>query len=293
MNAPTTTAADTILNVTLGLPTAPRTTKPRKLGQTMVMDQGWPISFVSDVLDDFGDQLDIVKLWDPFLRVTTSQVEKRIEVYRAHDVIVQPGGIWIEMAERHTDTLSILPTLRDMGFNALEISNTTSTHDGLKRREDLVAAAVEHGFKVFGEVGKKFFDGDETRLTDDNIDTETTIREFHSLIEAGAWRVYWEGHLLRKVLGDDPESIKAHAFTGVRQVREVVEEIGLENIIFEASGLRPRANRQWLQFWLIRLFGPEVNIGNARIEELGNLEALRMGTHPIFDLGSAGNYSGI
>lgn len=61
--------------------------------------------------------------------------------------------------------------------------------------------------------------------------------------------------------------------------------------MFEVSGLRPRANRQWLQFWLVRLFGPEVNIANARIEEMANLEAIRTGTHPIFGFGNSGNYA--
>ena len=35
--------------------------------------------------------------------------------------------------------------------------------------------------------------------------------------------------------------------------------------------------RRALQFWLINLFGPEVNIGNARLEELGLIEAEELG----------------
>jgi hypothetical protein len=57
-----------------------RSIKPRDSGLTMVMDQGWPIGFTSDMLDDFGYALDIVKLWDPLLRVPFHQVEKRIQV---------------------------------------------------------------------------------------------------------------------------------------------------------------------------------------------------------------------
>jgi len=91
-------------------------------------------------------------------------------------------------------------------------------------------------------------------------------------------------------MGDDPEEIKKKAGLGTQQVRQVAKEVGVENIMFEVSGLRERDNRQWLQFWLVRLFGPEVNIANARIEELGNLEALRSGNHPIFGFGNSGNY---
>lgn len=274
---------------TLGLPVPRRGQKPREVGLTMVMDQGWPTSFVTGMLSDFGDYLDIVKLWDPCLLTPTAAVEKRIAAYHDASVIVQPGGIWLEMAREQGAAFKLISTLKGMGFNGLEVSNTAST-----RTEDtveLIMAAKEAGFTVLGEVGRKFADGDETRLTEDVIDVEVTIEHFQRSLQAGAWKCYWEGHLLRKVLGDSPERIKQRARTGVAQVRQVVDAVGAENILFEASGLRPRANRQWLQFWLVRLFGPEVNIGNARIEELANLEAIRAGTHPIFGFGSSGNYA--
>jgi phosphosulfolactate synthase len=255
----------------------------------MVMDQGWPTSFVEGMLSDFGEYLDIVKLWDPCLLTPAAAVERRIAAYREADVIVQPGGIWLEMARKQGTGDKLLADLQSLGFNGLEVSNTAS--EQTDDTEDMIAAAKSLGYTVFGEIGRKFADGDETRLTEDVIDASVTIAQFRASLAAGAWKCYWEGHLLRRVLGDDPASINLRAHTGVSQVREVVSAVGVENIIFEASGLRPRANRQWLQFWLVRLFGPDVNIGNARIEELANLEAIRSGTHPIFGLGSSGNYA--
>ncbi len=288
-NAPT--GQDSALTDTLALTIPTRSRKPRERGLTMVMDQGSPVGFVADVLADFGDYLDIVKLWDPLLRAPTRQVEKRIAVYRDNDVIVQPGGIWLEIAARQGPVDDLLTKLWDLGCNAIEVSNTTATHGALSDEADLVKKAYDRGFRVLGEVGQKFADGDQTRITEDYINVDRTVAEFQSLLEAGAWKVYWEGHLLRMVLGDDPETIKARAHSGVQQIREVIQRVGADNILFEVSGLRPRANRQWLQFWLVRLLGSEANIANARIEEMGNLEAIRMGTHPIFGLGSSGNYS--
>ena len=266
-----------------------RSIKPRDSGLTMVMDQGWPIGFTSDMLDDFGYALDIVKLWDPLLRVPFHQVEKRIQVYRDHGVMVQPGGIWLEMAARQGSPEKLLPQLGSMGFNAIEVSNTAS-EEGIEARARLVAEAARQGFRVLGEVGKKFFDGDDTRLTDDTIDHGRTVGEFKQLLDAGAWKVYWEGHLLRKLLGDDPDAIKQRAYTGVRQFRDVVSEVGQET-----SSSRFRSATPGEPSVAAVLADPlgrrEVNIGNACIEELANLEALRSGTHPIFDLGHAGNYA--
>ncbi|HEX4035660.1 MAG TPA: phosphosulfolactate synthase [Solirubrobacteraceae bacterium] len=274
----------------LGLSLISRGDKPRERGITMVMDQGWPIEFAAGMLDQYGAYLDIAKLWDPHLLQPAKAVRRKIEVYREYDVDVQPGGIFVEMAKAQGRGTEIIKRIADMGFTILEMSSTTSARGDMSEELEQLALARELGLKVIGEVGRKFADGDTTRLTADTLDIPATVHEFQSLLEGGAWKVYWEGHLLREVLGDDPESIHTKAPTGTRQVLEVVAQVGAENIIFEASGLRPRANRQWLQFWLVRLFGPHVNIGNGRIEELANMEALRSGTHPVFGFGSAGNY---
>jgi phosphosulfolactate synthase len=282
----------TSLAETLGIALPARTEeKPRARGLTMVMDQGWPTDFVSGMLAQFGRYLDIAKLWDPLLLAPAAEVKRKLQAYRDADVLVQPGGLFLEMAERKGGELDTLQRLADFGFNLVEFSSTTSTRGAeMDNERALVARAHELGFKVIGEVGRKFVDGDETRLTENAIDIEVTVREFKDLLEAGAWKVYWEGHLLRAVMGDDPETIHSRAATGTSQVLDVVRQVGMDNIVFEASGLRPRANRQWLQFWLVRLFGPDVNIGNARIDELANLEAIRRGNHPIFGFGNAGNY---
>lgn len=274
----------------LGLEFPKRSQKPREVGLTMVMDQCWPWEFSDGMLDQLGDYLDIVKLWDPHLLQPQEEVARKVKSYRDHDVHVQPGGLYLEIARQQGREKEILEKLHDFGFDVIEVSSTTSTRADMTEDLEFVALAKSMGYIVIGEVGRKFADGDETRLTETTINIPATVSEFKSLIAAGAWKVYWEGHLLREVMGEDPASIKAKAATGTAQVMEVARQVGPENILFEVSGLRERLNRQWLQFWLVRLFGPDVNIGNARIEEMGNLEAIRSGNHPIFGFGNAGNY---
>ena len=256
----------------------------------MVMDQGWGNGFVEGMLEGFGTALDVVKLWDPCLASPVEVVRQKVQLYRKYDVVVQPGGLFLEMARKQGMGDEALNRLKEFGFNAVEVSSTTSTRSALDEDARFVEKARKMGFAVYGEVGRKFVDGDETRLTEDTVDIDITVAEFKALLGAGAEKVYWEGHLLRKVMGDEPDDIKSKAGTGTQQVREVARQVGLDNIMFEVSGLRPRANRQWLQFWLVRVFGPEVNIANATIEEMANLEAIRSGNHPIFGFGSAGNY---
>ncbi|GAA4331586.1 hypothetical protein GCM10023144_20400 [Pigmentiphaga soli] len=275
----------------LGIAWQERSAKPRDRGLTMVMDNGWPVSFVEGMLDQYGAYLDVVKLWDPHLRAPEREIRRKIEAYRRHDVRVQPGGIFMEVARLQGIEREVMPRLADLGFNVIEISGTaTGAERDLDQEADLIGQARKLGFAVFGEVGKKFHDADATRRSEDEIDEAATIREFRALLDAGAERVYWEGHLLRRVMGEEPAELLAKRHRGTEQVMRVAREIGPERIMFEVSSLRPLLNRRVLQFWLVTLFGTEVNIGNARLEELGYLEALRSGSHPVHGFGRAGDY---
>lgn len=275
----------------LGIAWPERSAKPRRDGLTMVMDNGWPVSFVEGMLDQYGDYLDIAKIWDPHLRAPVSEVRRKIEAYRRHDVRVQPGGIFMEVARIQGCEQALMPKLAELGFNVIEVSSTaTSAQRDLDAERRFIEQARALGFSVFGEVGKKFAENDGTRRSEEEIDEEATIREFRALLDAGAERVYWEGHLLRRVMGEQPDELLSKRTTGTRQVQRIANEIGVDRILFEVSSLRPVLNRRVLQFWLVTLFGPEVNIGNARLEELGYLEALRSGSHPVHGFGQAGDY---
>ncbi|NYT24069.1 phosphosulfolactate synthase [Alcaligenaceae bacterium] len=275
----------------LGIDWPNRSVKPRTGGLTMVMDNGWPVSFVKGMLDQFGQYLDVVKIWDPHLRAPESVIREKIKAYLDHDVRVQPGGIFMEVARIQRIENEVMPRLADLGFNVIEVSSTATTAErDLGSEVEFIHKARELGFAVFGEVGKKFPENDATRKSEEEIDEQATLNEFRALLDAGAERVYWEGHLLRRVMGDNPEELLAKRHKGTEQVVRLAKEIGPDRIMFEVSSLRPLLNRRVLQFWLMTLFGPEVNIGNARLEELGYLEALRSGSHPVHGFGQAGDY---
>ena len=275
----------------LGIAWPERTSKPRNRGLTMVMDNGWPVSFVEGMMDQYGEYLDVVKIWDPHLRAPEREVRKKIAIYRKHNVRVQPGGIFMEVARIQGKEREVMPRLAELGFNVIEISSTATTAErNLEDESRMVREAKDLGFAVFGEVGKKFAENDSTRRSEEEVNEEATINEFRALLDAGAERVYWEGHLLRRVMGEQPDELLSKRASGTQQVLRVAKAVGVERIMFEVSSLRPVLNRRVLQFWLVTLFGTEVNIGNARLEELGYLEALRSGSHPVHGFKQAGDY---
>lgn len=274
----------------LGIDYPPRSAKPRESGITMVMDTGWPVSFVESTLEQFGGFLDVVKIWDPHLRAPEAEVRKKIDIYNRHGVRVQPGGIFLEIARHQGKEREVLKRIQQMGFSIIEVSSSATTRRAMSEEADFVREVRDMGFAVFGEVGKKFITGDETRKSEEVLDEEATVDEMATLIDAGAELVYWEGHVLRRVMGESGAEIFEKRETGTEQVLRVAKSIGHEKIIFEVSALVPWVSRKSLQFWLISLFGPEVNLGNGRLEELGHIEALRAGSHPVFGFDDAGDY---
>jgi phosphosulfolactate synthase len=282
---------DQTLQEYLGIQWPARSRKPRRDGVTMVMDTGWPTTFCESMLAQYGEYLDLVKLWDPHLRAPEKEIRRKIEAYAHYDVKVQPGGIFMEIARIQGCEKQVLKKMADIGFSVIEVSSTATTAQrDMQRESDFVKFAKDLGFTVLGEVGKKFIEGDTTRRSEKVVDEEVTVKEMLALLEAGASYVYWEGHLLRRVMGETAEELLESRNAGTQQVQRVAREVGPERIIFEVSPLREMVPRRTLQFWLVTLFGTEVNLGNVRLEELGFLEALRSGSHPVHGFGQAGDY---
>ena len=110
------------------------------------------------------------------------------------------------------------------------------------------------------EVGKK--DPAADRL----LSLKDRVREAKSDLKAGAHYVIIEAREGGRNLGiyDERGTLKED------MAQYLVEEIGLENLMFEA----PEKNQQ---AELIVLFGPDVNLGNIRTEDVIPLETLRRG----------------
>lgn len=73
------------------------------------------------------------------------------------------------------------------------------------------------------------------------------------LLEAGLDHVYWEGMVVRALLGNRLENQ-----SGQEQFLKVVEAVGADNIIFEMWTARGNPNTP-LWGWLVHRLGADVN----------------------------------
>jgi phosphosulfolactate synthase (CoM biosynthesis protein A) len=272
-----TTADGTRFVPMLDLP--PRQAKPRRLRRTVIFDRGWPHTFIEGVLDAFPGVIDIAKISAWHLHQTEAVVTTKLAMYKRHGVETMGGGPVLEIARLQNKEDEVLDYLQRLGFDALEVSSESMpTQTDMAADAKLAEKCLERGFRIHGEVGKKFPGGDQVRKSPDVLDVETAVRTFEAYREMGCDGSYLEGHVLRAVLGDMAEKV-----AGRDSIVELVERVGLEDIIFEIPGtFLHYAGKRALQGLLVYLFGPDVNMANILIEEVMEAEELRDGTFPAF-----------
>jgi phosphosulfolactate synthase len=86
--------------------------------------------------------------------VDENVVRRKIELIRAHQVDVYPGGTLMEVTLFQGVYPQYLQRAKELGFTAVEISDGTITMTR-QTRDDAIKRALDAGFKVITEVGKK------------------------------------------------------------------------------------------------------------------------------------------
>ncbi|UHQ98876.1 phosphosulfolactate synthase (plasmid) [Natrinema zhouii] len=122
---------------------------------------------------------------------------------------------------------------------------------------------------------------DETRYSLDRVKIEETIERFERFLDAGCEAIYWEGMVVRNLIGRDLAYRE-----GQKALLEVAEAVGPENIVFEIWSSTMNS-LEYAKFWswLVYQFGPSVNVGNVPPRRVPRLQSIRRGT--TFDMNHA------
>ncbi len=241
------------------MPVPGRTVKPRKDGLTMVLDKGLGLSATEDLLDSSADAIDFIKLtFGTSAFVDLDYLIQKIDMVKDYDVMIYPGGTFLEVAVWQGNYDKYLKRCRELGFNAIEFSDGTIDIDS-KTRATCIKKAVDMGFLVVSEVGKK--DPNEA------VATAQLHEQIAADLKNGAFKVIVEAREAGKGVG-------IYDKDGKPKDTEVEAIIKGVNDVTKLEWEAPIKNQQ--QFLILR-FGTNVSLGNIPPEDILALEALRQG----------------
>lgn len=235
------------------------TEKPRATGYTMVLDKGMGIHGTADLMQMAAHVIDSLKLTFGTSAFYEERVLRdKISLVQDAGVDIYPGGTFLEAAVAQGKVADYVLRARELGFNTIEVSDGTIEMDAATR-SDIIKRALDAGFKVLTEVGKKD--------PKDAIATTTMHEQVASDLAQGADKVIVEA----RESGHGVGIFDASGDVQTEMVEEILGGINnVEDLIWEA----PIKNQQQ---WLILEFGPNVNLGNIPPDDILALEALRCG----------------
>jgi phosphosulfolactate synthase len=236
------------------------TAKPRQQGLTMVLDRCQGLNDTQDLLALTGDYIDYIKLsFGTSVFVDETLLRRKIELVRAHEIDIYPGGTLMEVALFQGVYPQFVRRARALGFTALEISDGSIT---IPRsvRNDCIKQALDAGLKVITEVGKK----DSTLY----IPPAELAEQITSDLALGAEKVIVEAREAGRGIGIYDEEGRLRG----DEMATIIRHLGdnQDEVIWEA----PLPSQQSA---LILRGGPNVNLGNVKPNDVLGLEAMRCG----------------
>ncbi|HEY6312968.1 MAG TPA: phosphosulfolactate synthase [Streptosporangiaceae bacterium] len=231
-----------------------RTTKPRGIGITHVLDRGIPLAQAADLLAMSESYIDVWKLgWG--ISYLDPTLAAKLELLARHGVLGSPGGTLLEIAWAQGRAMEFLDWARGCGFPCVEVSAGTVIMDQAAKQE-LIAEAARH-FIVLAEVGPK----DPGVL----LTPAQWAQALSADLEAGATWVLAEGRASGTIgIYDASGAVRENV------VAALVSVAGPDFLVFEAP-------REQQQTWFVRRFGPDVNLANVHPADAVGLETLRLG----------------
>lgn len=240
-------------------PSGTREGKPRSAGRTMVIDKGIGLGAFADMLETSASYIDLIKIGfgtSPLYPIPL--LMKKIELAKARDVVIYPGGTFLEVAVRTGETKSFFDMAVELGFNGIEVSDGTID---LPRnlRGELIRRGLDLGLTVVTEYGKKAWGS--------LIEVDHFLSVFFHDVEYGADLVIVEARESGRGVGLFDEQGKCRDGT----LKEMLDKAGNpDRLMWEA----PQKNQQ---VHLLKTIGPRVNLGNIPMDDVLSLECLRRG----------------
>jgi phosphosulfolactate synthase len=188
------------------------------------------------------------------------QTRRKLEAARAHGVPTTSGGGPLEIALAQGRLIEFLDLCAELGFDRVEYGESLPSSN--LEPETMVGLARERGLELQSELGRKHGGPMTSREAQDLVD------QGRAWLDAGAACVVIEA----RESAEDVGLFDARGSLDGALASHFAEGLGLARVVFEAP-TKPS------QFALLDHLGPEVRLGNVRLDELLRVEIYRRGLH--------------
>lgn len=237
-----------------------REEKPRQKGITMVLDKGLGLETAESLMNISGDYVDYLKFgWGTSIVHEQDIIKDKVVMYNSHNITPYTGGTLFELAYMNDKLEEFFQEAHDLGFEAIEVSDgsTTISHD---KKLECIESAKKDGFEVLSEVGKK----------DPGLDKELSLDErieyMQNELEAGSSLIIVEAREGGKNIGIYDKAGNAKE----DEIDYILDNFDGNKILWEAP------NKDQQVFFILKL-GNDVNLGNVSTDDITSLETLRRG----------------
>ena len=237
-----------------------REEKPRKKGITMVLDKGLGLETAESLMNISGDYVDYLKFgWGTSIVHEQDIIKDKVAMYKSHNITPYTGGTLFELAYMNDKLEEFFQEAHDLGFEAIEVSDgsTTISHD---KKLECIESAKKDGFEVLSEVGKKIPGLDKELSLDERIDY------MQNELESGSSLIIVEAREGGKNIGIYDKSGNAKE----DEIDYILDNFDGNKILWEAP------NKDQQVFFILKL-GNDVNLGNVSTDDITSLETLRRG----------------
>jgi phosphosulfolactate synthase len=231
-----------------------RSAKPRQTGITLVIDKGLSVAEAENLLSVAEPYIDFIKLGFG-TALFTQNLERKLTVYRNSRIHVFFGGTLFEAFVVRNQFDDYLRFLEQNKIEYAEVSDG-SFRIPLREKCEYIRNLARH-VNVLSEVGSK--------SENSNATPAEWVEAINSELDAGALSVIAEAR--------DSGTVGICRSDGaIREelVLEISKHVPKHKLIWEAP-------IKGQQAWFIKSFGPNVNLGNIRPDDVIPLETLRSG----------------
>lgn len=234
--------------------------KPRSTRWTIMTDLAMPLVQQASFLDTVADILDRVKYADHVSlvgRLPPDFFKSKNALYRQHGIATFTGGVPFEIAHLQNKVGEYFEALPGLGFSGVEISTDCIADLARADRDRLIRRAKDAGLETYTELGNK--------IGDLKLDVKAAADTVRADIAAGSAKVAVENETLCYCL----KNRQLDAIAGL------VAEVGTGPLAFEVGpGGWPE-----LPVWLLKEFGPDINVENLQFDRVLAFEGMRRGLH--------------